>query len=93
MNLLGIGREGPGERVLTVMPSGPTSRVSARVKLTMPPLEATIVKQERYPAEKGDRGDVDDPAPTGRLERGIGSAGAQVVALQVPVQDAPYGCG
>ena len=41
MNLLGIGREGPGERVLTVMPSGPTSRASARVKPTIPPLEAT----------------------------------------------------
>ena len=36
-----VGREGAGEMALTVIPSGPTSRASVRVKPMMAPLEET----------------------------------------------------
>ena len=79
MNLLGIGWEGPrrkgidGNAVRSYLPCQ-RSREADDASLG-----SDIVEQERNPTEKGDRGDVDDPAATGRLERGIGGAGAKVV--------------
>src|SRR5215203_4855028 len=85
MDLLGIGREGPWREGIdgdAVRPHLPRQRSCEADDAS---LGGDIIEQERHPAEKGDRGDVNDPAATGCFQGGVGGASAEVVALQVGV--------